>query len=132
MTAAETTATIAKCLAGYLANPWDQLNLADLARLHNALPVYADVGGSLFLSPTGAVLRLSHVDDNDRLSPERDPKWQLVAAVAASEKYPELGFLVPQRPASAPACFACGGKGREAQHNMRCGECFGLGWQLAL
>jgi hypothetical protein len=132
MTTMDTRAAIERCLTQYLVNPWDKLNLIQLARQHHALPVYSDVGGSLFLSPTGEVLTLSHTNGSDTLNPEKDPKWRLMAAVAASEKYPELRSLLPLRRSSAADCAGCGGSGRVAINKLRCGECLGLGWNLAL
>jgi hypothetical protein len=128
MPSSETRKAIAKRLAEYVSNPNDPWGLTQIADHHSALPVYMDMGGTLFLTLDGDVLSLHH-DDGDIPTPELEPGWRIIAAVAASEKYPELSPLVPERPASATDCSACGGTGRVTRHDIRCGECFSLGWK---
>ena len=127
--ASDSRTAIEKRLAEYLAGPGDEL--APLARRYNALPVYRDIGGTLFLSPSGEVLSLGQTDENT-LRPEKSVEWRTVAAVAAAERYPELSCLLPVRPTSTSDCATCGGSGRVAPRNLRCGNCWGLGWKLAL
>jgi hypothetical protein len=130
MLAAELRAAIEKRLAEYLADGQDIWGVAAIAKKHNALPVYLDMGGILFLSPSGEILTLAH-DDGDSVRPEESIEWRTIAAVVASEKFPELVSLRPQRPTSAIDCSACGGTGHVTRHNLRCGECLSLGWKLA-
>jgi hypothetical protein len=132
MTVVDSRVAIERCLSQYLKDPWDCINLVELARRHSALPVYADVGGSLFLTPEGQVLALSHADGNDSLRPEEEPMWQLVAFIGAAEKYPELKALLPCRRPLEPDCPTCGGTGCVYDHKLRCGDCLGLGWKIAL
>jgi hypothetical protein len=131
MTTAETRKAIAKRLAEYVSNANDPWGLTRIASRHSALPVYMDMGGALFLTLDGDVLRLYH-DDGDIPTPELESGWRIVAAVAASEKYSELSSLLPERAASATDCSACGGTGYVTRHNIRCGECYSLGWKLAV
>jgi hypothetical protein len=131
MPSSETAKAIAKRLAEYVSNPNDPWGLSQIAKRHRALPVYLDMGGALFLTLEGDVLRLNH-DDGDIPTPELETGWRIVAALAASEKYPELSSLVPPRPASATDCSVCGGTGRITRHNLRCGACFSLGWKNAV
>jgi hypothetical protein len=131
MPLSETREVIAKRLAEYASNPNDPWGLTQVAERLRALPVYMDMGGALFLTLDGDVLRLNHYD-GDVPTPELDSERHIVAAVAAAEKYPELAPLVPERPASAEDCSACGGTGRITRHNLRCGECTSLGWKHAV
>jgi len=98
------------------------------AREHRALPVYADIGGSLFLKPNGDVWFQSSESVNSALKLEESPHWRLVARLAAAERFPELAELVPIRPAGAADCSDCEGRGRVLNDLVRCGVCYGLGW----
>lgn len=100
----------------------------DVAARFNALPVYSDAGGTLFLTPSQQILSM-RIDDT-AVNEEQSPEWQLVALVAAGERFQELKQLLPVRPAGTPSCTLCSGCGR-LQQGMRCGACYGLGW-LAL
>jgi hypothetical protein len=116
---------IRRRLAEYLSNPAAEFQ--DVARRHDALPVYSDFGGTLFLTPSSTVLCLPA--DSVDLQEEHSPEWRLVALVRAAEKFPELQSLLPVRPDNAPACAACAGCGSVAG-GPRCGACLGLGWQV--
>src|SRR5687768_15749023 len=98
---------IRRRLAEYLSNPAAEFQ--DVARQYDALPVYSDVGGTLFLTTSSKVLCLPA----DRVDPqeEHSPEWRLVALVSAAEKFPDLQPLLPVRPDNAPACAACSGRG---------------------
>ena len=115
-------------LEEYLKGPLDDMQEA--ARTHRALPVYADVGGVLFLKPDGNVLFRDSSKMEAGLNPEKSLQWQTIARLAAAERFPELKDLVPARPASTPDCPDCGGRGRVLNDALRCDECFGLGWVL--
>lgn len=110
-------------IADYLSNPTAEF--VDIAREHNALPVYSDMGGTLFLTSAGKVLCLP---DGGELSEEHSPEWQLIAALCAAEKFPELQYLVPPRPGHAADCEQCSGQ-RRVMNGFRCGSCLGLGWR---
>ena len=120
---------IEKRLSEFLAGPADTLQ--EVARRYCALPVYSDMGGTLFLSPTGKVVFLRE-DGVVVAPPSGSLNWALVARIAAAEKFPELASLVPTRPTSGPDCPDCGGAGRRSELRFRCGTCLGLGWVHAV
>ena len=121
----DTETQIRRRLAEYLSNPAAEFQ--DVARIYEALPVYSDVGGTLFLTPRSRILCLP--TDSVDLQEEHSPEWRLVALVRAVEKFPELHPLLPVRPDNAPACAACSGRGSVAG-GLRCGACLGLGWPV--
>jgi hypothetical protein len=121
----DTEIKIRQRLAEYLSNPAAEFQ--DVARRYDALPVYSDVGGTLFLTPSSQVLCLQA--DSVDLQEEHSLEWRLVALVRAAEKFPELQPLLPARPDNAPACAACSGRGSVAG-GLRCGVCLGLGWPV--
>lgn len=95
------------------------------AQTTGGLPVYCDLGGCLVIDPDGRLMLF----DSDSLT-VRDPasdKWLQLACIVASEKYPELKILRPQRATGAKSCPDCGGSGRN-QLGVRCEQCLGLGW----
>jgi hypothetical protein len=112
-------------LAEYLSNPAAEFH--DVARRYDALPVYSDVGGTLFLTLSSKVLCMPA--DSVDLQEEHSPEWRLVALIGAAEKFPELQSLLPVRPHNAQPCGTCSGRG-SLVGGMRCGECFGLGWPV--
>jgi hypothetical protein len=96
-----------------------------VARQFNALPVYADLGGTLFITTSLQVLSMR--SDDTAVVEEHSPQWRLVALVAAADRFPELKQLLPVRPSNVATCAVCLGTGRLEQ-GPRCGVCFGLGW----
>jgi hypothetical protein len=122
----DVSAIVERCLNNFLAGPESELRA--IALEHRALPVYSDLGGTLFITPSLEVLALDH-DGGVVPTPEPSENWRLVALVSAAEKYLELQCLIPPRPPNALPCSPCGGTGRVAQLNTRCGKCCGLGWQ---
>jgi histidine triad (HIT) family protein len=115
-------------IARYLEGP-DALSVCDIVKTNNALPVYADMGGILFLRPNGEILCLP--DDGSSLKPETDLSWCTIALVSAAEKYPELSFLLPPRPETAKDCSDCQGTGKIKIHQIAyagCSRCNTLGW----
>jgi len=105
--------------------------MGEIARAHRALPVYADMGGSLFLKPNGEVWVQGSEGAKSALTLEESPHWCLVARLAAVERFPELAELVPIRPVEAADCSDCEGRGRVLNDLVRCGVCYGLGWSEA-
>lgn len=105
--------------------------VVEAVRASGALPVYSDLGGTLFLRPDGEILALEH-DSDDAPQIEADPGWRMTALVVGAETYPELRPLLPVRAARLPDCAACAGRGRvrigEIDTGILCGNCFGLGW----
>jgi hypothetical protein len=115
----------------WLASPSNDPELAEAVRKSGALPIYADMGGTLFLRPDGEILALDH-DSPDTPQIEDDPSWKITAVVVGAEKYPELGPLLPARPSGAANCPECEGRGsfrfRNIDRDLLCGKCHGLGW----
>ena len=123
---------IEACIRDYLTRPQTHSDLLEIARRFHALPVYADMGGSFLLMPSREIHFAPDEPAIESLEPVRDKNWQLVALLSAAEKYSSLSFLLPIRPESEPNCTACEGSGKFPSTSIRCGECFGLGWKLAL
>jgi hypothetical protein len=73
-------------------------DLAILAQAHNALPVYADMGGALLIRSTGEVL-LVHSNQEWTASAESsvvtDAQWIAVAYTACEKRFPPLRGLRP-------------------------------------
>jgi hypothetical protein len=126
----ELAQTIHDLVSRWLEGP-DPLGLRPAVLVSGALPVYSDLGGTLFVRPDGEILFLEH-DSPDEPKVERDPAWRLSALVSGAEKYPELRPLLPVRGKGARECDACAGRGRvqigEAGRGILCGRCRGLGW----
>ena len=110
-------------LTEYLRDPTAEFR--DVARQFNALPVYSDLGGTLFITTSLQILSIR--SDDTIVAEEHAPQWKLVALVAAAERFPELKQLLPARPSGVVDCAVCSGTGRLAQ-GPRCGACLGLGW----
>lgn len=110
-------------LAEYLSDAGAEFR--DVARQFEALPVYSDLGGTLFITPSLQVLTMR--SEETILGEECSPQWRLVALVVAAERFPELAQLLPVRPGNVAPCAMCSGTGR-LQQGVRCGSCFGLGW----
>jgi hypothetical protein len=115
----------------WLASPSNDPELARAVHNSGALPVYTDIGGTLFVRPDGEILILEH-DSTGAPRSETDPGWRITAVVVAAEKYPELGGLLPTRPPGATYCQECEGRGRlrvpNFDRDFLCGKCYGFGW----
>jgi hypothetical protein len=115
----------------WLASPSNDPELARAVRNSGALPVYADMGGTLFVRPDGEILTLEH-DSTEAPQIEADHGWRITAVVVAAEKHPELGGLLPTRPVGAADCQECQGRGTlripNIDRDWLCGKCYGLGW----
>lgn len=94
---------------------------AQIAQRTEGLPVYVDIGGSLVLTTAGEVLE--YVFESDAVIIVTEPRSLRLAAVAASQKHPELEVL---RPARGARCAVCDGSG--TLYGIRCGECDGDGF----
>ena len=119
----DTETRIRRRLAEYVSDSTAELR--DVVRQYDALPVYSDVGGTLFLTPTLNVLCLPA--DGVDVQEEHSPEWRLAALVRAAERFPELQSLLPVRADDTPPCAACSGRG-SLLNGLRCGCCLGLGW----
>jgi hypothetical protein len=85
---------IRRQLAAYLSDAAAEYR--DVAVQFEALPVYSDMGGTLFITPSLQVLVMR--SDDEGLSEESSPEWRLVAPVAAAERFATLKQLLPTRP----------------------------------
>ena len=106
----------------------DPLNLSQMVRTFRALPVYSDLGGTLFIREDGEIL----VSRDSREPPELETQrqWRIVALTQGAAKFPVLAELLPQRADSDEDCISCGGGGRVVvgAADLLCGKCLGLGW----
>jgi hypothetical protein len=105
----------------------------------DAMHLFGTIGYEALLAPDGAVWIN---DTEDWCAAElvwrwrRAPRGEALGAIkVAAERIPELGALVPARPADVPACAACRGSGiltldGGAVHGVWCQQCFGLGWRV--
>lgn len=91
-----------------LADPNVPARFREAARITNALPVYPDWTCVLCITPDGGVL--CYDDDSGTIS-LADENWSISAAVFATDKYPELSRMLPERPPAANDCSACAGVG---------------------
>jgi hypothetical protein len=89
------------------------------------LPVYADAGGMLLVTPTGSVLRFD--SETVQITKETEWGWRALAIAHAVRKFPELIALCPQRPGDAVTCPQCDGAG-VVLGQLDCGTCYALGW----
>ena len=124
-------------LLAYLAHPEDgkvPTDLAPIARRWKALPVYADMGGALFITTAGDVLVVDSNqcwDESTELEVEISRRWRAAAFITAAEHYPQLAFLRPPRPSSAVDCPVCHGTARillGTSAEFRCMHCWAHGW----
>jgi hypothetical protein len=127
----EISASIKNRLAELLAAPPTDspFDVGSIAREMQALPVSMDVGGGLAFTADGRVLSLDW--QTGQVKPTNDESAITRAAVAASEKYPELRELLPDKPPTATTCCICKGTGKVVltpDVTCGCGTCWGLGW----
>ena len=107
------------------------LNMRELARDLNLLPVVLDMGGCYGLRSDGEVLWFTW-DEPFQLNYESDVRLQNLVLFQAGKKFPQLERLAPCRPIDAHECEYCHGTGivdlpAELVTNMLC-FCGGLGW----
>ncbi len=105
---------------------WSTERNADLvgpaARRTGGLPVYADIGGCLLITPDGAVLEYAF--EGESVTRVTDRSSIRLACAAAAEKHPELAELMPR---DGSRCRVCDGTGRAGPMQLRCGVCDGTG-----
>ena len=97
-------------------------------RKHTFLPLHVGWVAVLGIRPDGSLVRWDHEDDREAVKPLADAYWQRMAICQGMRKYPELGTLIPQRPASAQACEDCGGTGQVRGAPQVICQCGGIGW----
>lgn len=102
--------------------------LSDCAAITGAVPVYADAGGVLLITPDGGVVQYD--PETGGVVPVRDGPWRTLALVKAARKFPELAGLGPRRPETAVECSACRGSG-VIVGDLDCATCSGTGWTAA-
>src|SRR5690242_6908497 len=77
---------------------------------YNALFIYGDIGGSIYLRPTGELLWMDHTTDAVQPLPVGD-RWAQIAIIRAARVFPELASLRPPRQPHHRDCSACGATG---------------------
>jgi hypothetical protein len=110
---------------------------------HEAIPLYADLGGAVLLREDGTLLELEWDQESERNPrvldepPLKDGFPFTAVLVAGMDRYPWLSSLLPARTPAAIDCATCRGSGRVQPSNvavdggMLCGECGALGWRAA-
>jgi hypothetical protein len=100
------------------------------AREHTFLPLYVGWLSTLGIRPDGSWVRWDHEDDPTSIKPLSNLFLQRMALCEGRKKFPELGVLLPQRPASAHTCEVCGGTGElRGPPEVIC-HCGGIGWVI--
>lgn len=108
-------------------SPALQQRLAPAVPCLQALPLYSDMGGTIFIHEAGTLIL---VEGDDGWACEvTDMMWVKIALVNGAKRYAGLQSLLPSRSSLARTCASCGGLGLFAQlSGIGCGECHGLGW----
>jgi hypothetical protein len=99
-------------------------DLREAAVRTGGLPVYADLGGILLLTPEARVLRYD--PEMASVAEVTEERWKALALARAARKFPGLESLRPQA-VNAVTCQECHGEG-VILGDVDCGTCFGLGW----
>jgi hypothetical protein len=99
-------------------------------RKHTFLPLYVGWVAALGVRPDRSFVRWDHEDDRETVKPLSDPYWQRMAACQGAKTYPELRELIPERPAAAQTCDACGGSGQMSGAPHVICQCGGIGWLI--
>jgi len=108
------------------------LNMRELARDLNLLPIVLDMGGCYGLRSDGEIFSFTW-DEPSQLDHESDIRLRNLVLFQAGKKFPQLGSLAPCRPIGAHDCEYCQGNGTlvdlpdELAKNILC-FCGGLGW----
>jgi hypothetical protein len=97
-------------------------------RAHRFLPLYIGWLAVLGIRPDGSFVRWNHEDDRSGVTPESHADLQRMAICYGARKYPELRALLPERPAAALTCSACGGTGEVGGNPRLVCQCGGTGW----
>jgi hypothetical protein len=109
--------------------------LAALLRSLDAIYLFGTFGFEAVMRPDGSVL--VSVDEHWGEPDAPEPPWRpatreerLLSIAVASERWPEIASLLPQRPADARTCPACHGQGTVplAPPRIFCNVCGALGW----
>jgi glycine/D-amino acid oxidase-like deaminating enzyme len=129
--------TLAKFIADpepYVINLSPPLDLRKLAGELNLLPTTLDMGGCYAIRSDGEIFSFLWDSPYD-LRPEDDPRIINIVLHQASQRYPELAGLKPQKPTGAQICSFCNGTGDplfgkdlKLEHNNIVCYCGDLGW----
>ena len=98
--------------------------LSNLAKRTGGLPVYASWWGEMLLLPDGNVI---FIDDDGEVSRVLDRATIRLVHKRASEIFPQLAGLAPQRPPDVPDCATCRGTGKSGT-SAGCRACGSMGW----
>ena len=122
---------IVTLLRRYLAHP-EVSSLTQIAREHQAVPLYGSWTGTTFLRTDGVFFTLDQEDRPGEFIPESDEHWQIACLATAARDDPSFRPLLPERSSAATVCSFCDGRGflqvGERKVDITCGECAGLGW----
>lgn len=99
-------------------------------RKHAFLPLYVGWVAVLGVRPDGSFVRWDHESDRASVKPLSDAYWQRMAISHGTRKYPELRALLPERPAAALTCEACGGSGQMSGAPQLVCQCGCIGWVI--
>ena len=129
--------TLAKFIADhepYVINFDPPLDLRKLAAELRLLPATQDMGGCYVISSDGQIFSFLW-DCPYKLRPEDDSRIINIVLYQASQRYPELSELKPQKPTDAQICSHCKGIGDplfgtdlKIEHNNIVCYCGNLGW----
>jgi hypothetical protein len=130
---------IQETLAKFIADPEpyvipDDLDMRKLAAELNLLPAMLDMGGCYAIRSDGQIFSFLW-DSPYELRPEDDPRIINMVFYLASQRYPDIAGLKPQKPPDAQTCPMCKGTGdlffgKEMENlykNISC-YCGNLGW----
>jgi len=96
----------------------------EAATATGGLPIYADLGGVLCVTPTGEVR--AYDSDSFSVRTVEDPVWVEIALTRLASLDPALSAVAPTRPEDAGSCPACGATG--VYWGGVCLRCLGRGW----
>jgi hypothetical protein len=107
----------------------------DPARTHSARLGALPIGGSMwadyYLRPTGEVVVVGEDYDHPDVDTVHTDRLQVLSALVwGAERYPELGELLPARPAGAADCRCREHPDVYGPGRLICGECGGMGWLI--
>jgi hypothetical protein len=122
-------------IAEYLADDDPRLEWTKAkVREHDFLPLYLGWVAALGIRPDQSFVRWDYEITPERVGPLLEPFLQRLAICEGARKYPELGALLPERPAMALTCQGlCRGSGGRISMpggtEVIC-ECGGTGWVI--
>ena len=96
---------------------------------HDALPLYIGWTKTTAIKPNGQLV-VWNTEDDTTITEEMDRQAFHASLTEGARRYPELDFLIPERPNDAVLCEACQGTGKLEPNKLQaviCG-CGGVGW----